>query len=59
MRISNLLAISALSLIAMVSFINIPEAPGGVRAVGSILPVSREIGVKEALPLTASRKVRG
>jgi len=56
MRVSNVLVLSVLSLIAMVSFLSIPEVSHGIRATGSLLPVSHEIVVRDALPLTVSSK---
>jgi len=56
MRVSNIRVLSVLSLIAMVSFLSIPEVPHGIRASGSILPVSHEIVVRDALPLAVSSK---
>jgi len=58
MKVANLLVISVLSLIAMVGFLSIPEASHGIRATGSLLPVSHEIVVRDVLPLALSRKQR-
>jgi len=58
MRVSNVLVLSVLSLIAMGSFLTIPEASHGIRATGSLLPVSHEIVVRDVLPLAIDGKQR-
>ncbi len=59
MRVSNLLVLSVLSLIAVVSFFSIPEVSHDIGSSGSLLPASHEMVVKDVLPLIVSRKRHG
>ena len=59
MRVSNLLVLSVLSLIATIGFMSIPEVTTGARAAGPVRSVNHEMLVTDVPELATNHMRQG